>query len=110
MVEKETVKFMTREQLEAACNRAYAMNLNAQLEFKHVPDVSVGYPIHIAIPDDNVDNVRVSLILDEQGRTGLLDIDHETYNNLPEIILEDDEAVTVKVGKIVTAYEEIGEE
>jgi len=105
MVEKETVKFMTREQLEAACNRAYAMNLNAQLEFKHIPDVPVGYPVEIAIPDDNVDNVRISLVLDDQGRTGLLDINHETYKTLSEFFLEDGELIGIKVGDIYEPIE-----
>lgn len=109
MTGKEIVKFITREQLETACNRAYAMNFNAQLEFENIPDVEVGYPINIAIPH-NDENMRVEIILDETGKTGLLDMDFRTYESLPEIILEDDEAVAVKVGKIVTAYEEIGEE
>ena len=109
MEEKETVKFMTREQLKDACIRADSKRLNARLVFKEIPDGSVGYPVDLAIPHDK-ENMRIRLILDEQGKTGLLDVAYETYEKLPEIILEDGEAVAVKVGKIVKAYEELGEE
>ena len=106
MEEKETVKFMTREQLKVACNRADAKKLNARLVFQEIPDVSVGYPLDLAIPHDK-ENMRIRLILDDQGSTGLLDVAYETYENLSEFFLEDGELIGIKVGDI---YEPIGKE
>ena len=106
MEEKETVKFMTREQLKDACIRADSKRLNARLVFKEIPDVSVGYPVDLAIPHDK-ENMRIRLILDDQGSTGLLDVAYETYENLSEFFLEDGELIGIKVGDI---YEPIGKE
>ena len=106
MEEKETVKFMTREQLKDACIRADSKRLNARLVFKEIPDVSVGYPVDLAIPHDK-ENMRIRLILDDQGSTGLLDVAYETYEKLAEFFLEDGELIGIKVGDI---YEPIGEE
>ena len=106
MEEKETVKFMTREQLKDACIRADSKRLNARLVFQEIPDVSVGYPLDLAIPHDK-ENMRIRLILDDQGSTGLLDVAYETYENLSEFFLEDGELIGIKVGDI---YEPIGEE
>ena len=106
MEEKETVKFMTREQLKDACIRADSKRLNARLVFKEIPDVSVGYPLDLAIPHDK-ENMRIRLILDDQGSTGFLDVAYETYENLSEFFLEDGELIGIKVGDI---YEPIGKE
>lgn len=81
------VKVFTKEGLRKANNVAIKTNRNRTLSktvFKGRSNETL-FPVTMAFPHNDVE-MRVNVVLDEHGRSGMVDIPFSTFDALPNVL------------------------
>lgn len=82
----KTIRVLTKTLLTRLNRRAIVLNLNRSLRMsslKRLPDTQV-FPVTEALLH-NDDHMRVTIILNEAGDRGVLDISLDEFNKLPTV-------------------------
>lgn len=94
------MKYFTKPMLIAAALAGAKRGYNRQFDVQKLSkklarqEDDTKFPVTFALPHEHIagmlvePHMRVQIVLNDQGETGLIDVDQETYNHLPEKEIE----------------------